>query len=401
MAVPRLLRRQRAGGGERPVRHRAAGRPHCRGPLRPRSGPRPPAGPVLRALVPSAGRQRAGHGRLRGRQGGDAQAQRRLTRRPGAEGRLRTGRAGGERRRRLWRVFRIGGVARIGGSSAGRALRAAEKSTSDERSASLARQARRFGVGAGSSDADSESSGADAEDARARAAAAHGAVLGRQHATRDAGRRGVRGRGRGGRARIVRRLRAAGYASPSWAGQLRLRGARRRRRRDRRQGLLHHARRRRDELRQPRHPPLRRVVPRRLRPASPERVRGPRVRRVGLVASAIRRADSVKPAEIRDALQATRHFPGVTERSATKRRRVPQKKVTVVCVGRRPVVVAQFTPATWPRPDRPRVRTVPRVLTAGAWTAPAPLSCARRSRGSTAAERWRRARRPRRSWQPR
>ncbi len=312
MAVPRLLRRQRAGGGERPVRHRAAGRPHCRGPLRPRSGPRPPAGPVLRALVPSAGRQRAGHGRLRGRQGGDAQAQRRLTRRPGAEGRLRTGRAGGERRRRLWRVFRIGGVARIGGRRPGRALRAAEKSTLTSARPRLARQARRFGVGAGSSDADSESSGADAEDARARAAAAQ--------------RRRPRAAARDSRCR------------PTWCSWPRARRTRAHRapspRRGLRQPVMGGAASTprgsssppkrpaarsttprtpaSDELRQPRHPPLRRVVPRRLRPASPERVRGPRVRRVGLVASAIRRADSVKPAEIRDALQATRHFPGVT-----------------------------------------------------------------------------------------
>ena len=66
---------------------------------------------------------------------------------------------------------------------------------------------------------------------------------------------------------------------------------------------------------------------------------------VGLVASAVKRADSVKPAEVRDALQATRHYPGVTGTlSYDGEDRVPRKKVTVVCVGRRPVVVAQFTP---------------------------------------------------------
>jgi ABC-type branched-subunit amino acid transport system substrate-binding protein len=66
---------------------------------------------------------------------------------------------------------------------------------------------------------------------------------------------------------------------------------------------------------------------------------------VGLVASAVRRADSVKPAEVRDAIQATRHYPGVTGTlSYDGEDRVPRKKVTVVCVGRRPVVVAQFTP---------------------------------------------------------
>jgi branched-chain amino acid transport system substrate-binding protein len=64
-----------------------------------------------------------------------------------------------------------------------------------------------------------------------------------------------------------------------------------------------------------------------------------------LVATAIRRADSVDPAKVRDALQTTRHFPGVTGTlSYAGDERVPHKKVTVVCVGRRPVVVAQFTP---------------------------------------------------------
>jgi branched-chain amino acid transport system substrate-binding protein len=66
---------------------------------------------------------------------------------------------------------------------------------------------------------------------------------------------------------------------------------------------------------------------------------------VGLVASAVRRADSVEPDAIREALQSTRHFPGVTGTlSYAADDRVPHKKVTVVCVGRRPVVVAQFTP---------------------------------------------------------
>jgi len=72
---------------------------------------------------------------------------------------------------------------------------------------------------------------------------------------------------------------------------------------------------------------------------------------VGLVASAIRRADSTKPSKVRDALQATRHFPGVTGTlSYDGKDRVPRKKVTIVCVGRRPVVVAQFTPGYVPRP---------------------------------------------------
>ncbi|HEY5167965.1 MAG TPA: ABC transporter substrate-binding protein, partial [Thermoleophilia bacterium] len=72
---------------------------------------------------------------------------------------------------------------------------------------------------------------------------------------------------------------------------------------------------------------------------------------VNLVASAIRRADSAKPSKVRDALQATRHFPGVTGTlSYDGKDRVPRKKVTIVCVGRRPVVVAQFTPGYVPRP---------------------------------------------------
>jgi branched-chain amino acid transport system substrate-binding protein len=67
---------------------------------------------------------------------------------------------------------------------------------------------------------------------------------------------------------------------------------------------------------------------------------------IDLVAGAIRRADSVKPAEVRDALMKTRRFPGVTGTlSYVGKDRVPRKKVTVVCVGRRPVVVAQFVPS--------------------------------------------------------
>jgi len=72
---------------------------------------------------------------------------------------------------------------------------------------------------------------------------------------------------------------------------------------------------------------------------------------VDLVAAAIKRADSVRPAAVRDAIQATRHFPGVTgSLSFDANGRVPSKKVTVVCVGRRPVVVAQFTPGFVPQP---------------------------------------------------
>ena len=72
---------------------------------------------------------------------------------------------------------------------------------------------------------------------------------------------------------------------------------------------------------------------------------------VGLVASAVRRADSVKPSKVRDAIQATRHYPGVTGTlSYDGKDRVPHKKVTIVCVGRRPVVVAQFTPGFVARP---------------------------------------------------
>jgi branched-chain amino acid transport system substrate-binding protein len=66
---------------------------------------------------------------------------------------------------------------------------------------------------------------------------------------------------------------------------------------------------------------------------------------VDLVASAIRRADSVRPAKVRDALLKTRRFPGVTGTlSYDGKDRVPRKKVTMVRVGWRPVVVAQFVP---------------------------------------------------------
>jgi branched-chain amino acid transport system substrate-binding protein len=66
---------------------------------------------------------------------------------------------------------------------------------------------------------------------------------------------------------------------------------------------------------------------------------------VGLVASAIRRADSVKPAAVRDAIQETRRYRGVTGTLSYEGDvKVPHKRVTLVCVGRRPVVVAQFTP---------------------------------------------------------
>ncbi len=67
---------------------------------------------------------------------------------------------------------------------------------------------------------------------------------------------------------------------------------------------------------------------------------------IDLVAAAIKRADSVKPSKVRDALMKTRHFPGVTGTlSYVGKDRVPRKKVTVVSVGRRPVVVAQFVPS--------------------------------------------------------
>ncbi|HTX70669.1 MAG TPA: ABC transporter substrate-binding protein [Thermoleophilia bacterium] len=72
---------------------------------------------------------------------------------------------------------------------------------------------------------------------------------------------------------------------------------------------------------------------------------------VDLVAEAIKRADSVKPSKVRDALLKTRHFPGVTGTlSYMGGDRLPRKKVTVVCVGRRPVVVSQFTPGYVSKP---------------------------------------------------
>ncbi len=67
LAVPRLLRRQRAGRGERAVRYRPARRADNGHRLRPRPRLHPPAGEVLRALVPRPGRQRTGHGGLQAR----------------------------------------------------------------------------------------------------------------------------------------------------------------------------------------------------------------------------------------------------------------------------------------------------------------------------------------------
>ena len=67
---------------------------------------------------------------------------------------------------------------------------------------------------------------------------------------------------------------------------------------------------------------------------------------IGLVAAAIRRADSATPADVRRALQRTRRYPGVTGTLGYDRgERLPRKTVTVVCVKRRPVVAAEFTPA--------------------------------------------------------
>lgn len=66
---------------------------------------------------------------------------------------------------------------------------------------------------------------------------------------------------------------------------------------------------------------------------------------VGLIASAVKRADSVHPSDIRDAVRKTRRYRGVTGTlSYEAKDAVPHKRVTMVCVGRRPVVVAQFTP---------------------------------------------------------
>ncbi len=72
---------------------------------------------------------------------------------------------------------------------------------------------------------------------------------------------------------------------------------------------------------------------------------------VDLVAAAVARADSVRPAAVRDALQATRRFTGVSGTLGyVGDDRVPRKRVTVVRVGRRPVMAAQFTPRLVPRP---------------------------------------------------
>jgi len=72
---------------------------------------------------------------------------------------------------------------------------------------------------------------------------------------------------------------------------------------------------------------------------------------VDLVAAAVAKADSVRPAAVRDALQATRHFVGVSGTLGyTADDRVPRKRVTIVYVGRRAEVVKQFTPHLVPRP---------------------------------------------------
>lgn len=72
---------------------------------------------------------------------------------------------------------------------------------------------------------------------------------------------------------------------------------------------------------------------------------------VDLVASAIDSAGSVRPAAVRDALQATRRFVGVSGTLGYEDdERVPQKRVTIVLVDRRPEVVAQFTPRFVPEP---------------------------------------------------
>ena len=81
-------------------------------------------------------------------------------------------------------------------------------------------------------------------------------------------------------ARVVRRLRAAGYDQPIMGGDsFDSAVAHPGRGEDRRQGLLHHPRRRRDELGEPRRAPLRRVVPGGLRTAAGERLRLTRLRR--------------------------------------------------------------------------------------------------------------------------
>jgi len=72
---------------------------------------------------------------------------------------------------------------------------------------------------------------------------------------------------------------------------------------------------------------------------------------VGLVAAAVAGADSVRPNAIRDALQATRRYIGVSGTlSYAAGERVPHKRVTVVRVDRRATVVAHITPRYVPEP---------------------------------------------------
>ena len=71
---------------------------------------------------------------------------------------------------------------------------------------------------------------------------------------------------------------------------------------------------------------------------------------VDLVAAAVRHADSVRPAAVRDALLEIRRFAGVSGTFGYDGGGVPHKEVTVVRVGVLPVVVAQFTPSHVPPP---------------------------------------------------
>ena len=72
---------------------------------------------------------------------------------------------------------------------------------------------------------------------------------------------------------------------------------------------------------------------------------------VNLVAKAIRRAKSADPAKVRDALQKTRAFAGVTGAlSYAGNQHVPTKQVTIIRVDRTAQLVAELVPAFVPAP---------------------------------------------------
>ncbi len=73
---------------------------------------------------------------------------------------------------------------------------------------------------------------------------------------------------------------------------------------------------------------------------------------VGLIADAIKRAGSEDPAKIRDALAATKGYPGITGSiTYPADSRVPQKTVTMIGVkDQKLMLAAEVTPSLIPAP---------------------------------------------------